>query len=454
MLLNDCSAYHVGSRVVADTMRRMAEAHGIALATYFDPPEGVSLDEFDALIVNGEGTFHHNAPRSLRLHAFAERFGKPAYLFNTVAQQQSIDFAAYRRIVCRESLSARHVESRSPQARVQTIPDISFCQARPDMHGERRCILFIDSVSKAHSDSIERIAEQHGAKMLRLREWKRSASDLLAHIARHELVITGRFHGVVFAMLAGTPFFAFPSNTWKTRAMLEDFGRPELFCRDESALISALAGPRPTPVAFDHEAISAQWQQVFRDIASGPRTSRRTVLVGNGPSLMHAELGEQIDSFDEVVRFNAFRIAGFEKHTGTKTTLWSTFGQGCLPAEQRPDRAVFIHGLKGSPACPARVLYRITPDFYRRAQLLAQRHSTRSNRDTIRPSSGFLVTLWQLEVVGADHVHLAGFDHFAKKRDSRHHYYNPRAFGRPVEHDGDAEAAALRTDYAERITYL
>lgn len=46
------------------------------------------------------------------------------------------------------------------------------------------------------------------------------------------------------------------------------------------------------------------------------------VLVGNGTSLLDSEKGSVIDSYDCVVRFNQFKLASFEKFTGTKTTFW------------------------------------------------------------------------------------------------------------------------------------
>lgn len=47
------------------------------------------------------------------------------------------------------------------------------------------------------------------------------------------------------------------------------------------------------------------------------------VLVGNGPSATIHKLGDRIDSFEEVVRFNNFITAGYEEWVGTKTTLWA-----------------------------------------------------------------------------------------------------------------------------------
>jgi len=51
---------------------------------------------------------------------------------------------------------------------------------------------------------------------------------------------------------------------------------------------------------------------------------KNIIIVGNGSSLLDKENGSKIDSFDIVVRFNGFKINGFEKHTGTKTNIWYT----------------------------------------------------------------------------------------------------------------------------------
>jgi len=57
----------------------------------------------------------------------------------------------------------------------------------------------------------------------------------------------------------------------------------------------------------------------------------RVLVVGNGPSALDGEqLGDRIDEFDEVVRFNNFqtKVAGLEKWVGTKTTVH--FSDGVL----------------------------------------------------------------------------------------------------------------------------
>jgi len=45
------------------------------------------------------------------------------------------------------------------------------------------------------------------------------------------------------------------------------------------------------------------------------------ILVGNGPSVFNQELGQYINKFDIVIRFNNFQIKGYEKYIGTKTDI-------------------------------------------------------------------------------------------------------------------------------------
>ena len=49
------------------------------------------------------------------------------------------------------------------------------------------------------------------------------------------------------------------------------------------------------------------------------------IIVGNSPSLLDHEYGEFIDSFPTVVRFNGYKIFGYEKHVGSKTDILTFF---------------------------------------------------------------------------------------------------------------------------------
>lgn len=62
-----------------------------------------------------------------------------------------------------------------------------------------------------------------------------------------------------------------------------------------------------------------------------------TVIVGSSRSLLDHKLGSLIDTFDHVIRFNAYTIHGYEKHVGTKEKVWAVnLGLGThLPTVKR-----------------------------------------------------------------------------------------------------------------------
>lgn len=179
------------------------------------------------------------------------------------------------------------------------------------------------------------------------------------------------------------------------------------------------------------------------------------ILVGNGPSLvMRGDRGAFIDSFDCVVRFNWFAIRGFEAKVGTKTDLWSTFGRGSLPRDddQRPERAVFIHGDKPkSFSYPVKEAWGIAREFFNHVNQLVRQHSARGAdlERKLLPSSGLVVALWLLDHHRVEKLTLIGFDHFSKAESKGHHYWlqdaqgRPKPFKQPPEHDGEAEARIL-----------
>lgn len=58
-------------------------------------------------------------------------------------------------------------------------------------------------------------------------------------------------------------------------------------------------------------------------------------VVGNGPSDLGRGLGNEIDAHDVVVRFNNYRIDGFERDYGSRADVWVKCGAGDLNHEMR-----------------------------------------------------------------------------------------------------------------------
>ena len=49
----------------------------------------------------------------------------------------------------------------------------------------------------------------------------------------------------------------------------------------------------------------------------------KTIVVGSSKELLSKNLGETIDTFDHVVRFNSYVVQGYEKHVGSKEETWA-----------------------------------------------------------------------------------------------------------------------------------
>lgn len=178
------------------------------------------------------------------------------------------------------------------------------------------------------------------------------------------------------------------------------------------------------------------------------------VLVGNGPSVLREKRGEKIDAYDEVVRFNRYKIDGYAEHTGQRTTLWAYCGKGMAPLDenQRPSRGLCVHG---APAWRPEHLWRIPRDFYDTKRAEIQRRSLKPDKEPLLPSCGFLTACWLLDSGTAASVTLAGFDHFSRKQSGLHHYWINRNYAEPREHDGAVEKDIL-AEYARegRLNYL
>ncbi|MDA8978296.1 glycosyltransferase family 29 protein [bacterium] len=65
-------------------------------------------------------------------------------------------------------------------------------------------------------------------------------------------------------------------------------------------------------------------------------------LVGNSSNLLSKNLGQKIDSFDSVIRFNRSPIKGFESYVGSKTTYRFINRVVCNGGKEQPSEDVTI----------------------------------------------------------------------------------------------------------------
>lgn len=291
------------------------------------------------------------------------------------------------------------------------------------------------------------VADLAGGLPYAEREWDLvTAFDVLEHLRPDQVDPALREMARISTRFLVSICYRDSSNRWQGHTL-----HPTV--RNEAWWIAALRRAGAVEVRKEGTYLLGRWSS---PLILPPST--RVVLVGNGPALLAEPRGEAIDGHDFVVRFNNYKLAGYERHTGTRIDLWSNVGGDC-GNEAGCRRGLMINA--GFPVPPGldevHVLPREIYDRYRR--LLQDRAWIRSgcriDATPLLASSGLMVTLWMLEHVGVEQVTLAGFDHFQKDRSPLHHYWIPRATKRPGEHDGDAEAGIFADLVAAgRVRYL
>jgi hypothetical protein len=204
---------------------------------------------------------------------------------------------------------------------------------------------------------------------------------------------------------------------------------------------------------------------------------KNILLVGNGPSVKDQELGELIDSYDRVVRFNWYHTEGYEKYVGAKTDIWFTTVADPVRAKKSYD-LVYWHSWNWDARSDKNYITvtKVRKEHYPEAYapiktfaLLVGHMSTfmndaRGNRiktmnhapETLQSwSTGSIAAWWFLNNknryphpgviqhlnrmgtyedvshhVGYDQVHLYGFDWWDMNSDSHHHLGDSQTVGR------------------------
>ncbi|MEM9761193.1 MAG: polysaccharide pyruvyl transferase family protein [Pseudomonadota bacterium] len=221
------------------------------------------LDAADAVVVNGEGTLHHdNGIEWLALLALAQRRGKATLLVNALYQEMSVDTAVLAKLdafFVRDPRSAAYVAGIGISCRVapDSIVAAGFHDTpRIDFGGG---LVVTDWVKKRDPDVgaalIALMMEQPAdapAGFYPLHDgtaraaWSRARAD----VATAKGVVTGRYHGLYLALLAGVPAVPMASNSWKVDAFLEAWRLPLRPCNDLQGARAALAGLDESRSAF------------------------------------------------------------------------------------------------------------------------------------------------------------------------------------------------------------
>ena len=190
----------------------------------------------DIVVVNGEGSIHHANPRAKMLSMVGtlcrSTLRKPSVLLN--ATLFGNDESVYKSIRNFDLVAVRDKASvveagKFGVSNVVYCPDLSMFH---DLRGFRRVkpapelrVGITDSVMPRVREILLDFGREHGLLDCSIRfkkQARKSIYDYADKIGDLDLLVTGRFHSVCFAIGTRTPFVAVESNTPKISSLLSD----------------------------------------------------------------------------------------------------------------------------------------------------------------------------------------------------------------------------------------
>jgi len=257
LLLNDTAALetyrHLGCIHVNRVIQTKMQERGFRLLQAINSRAelGPEIPVPDWVVINGEGSFHHNSPRINELTEMALAFqnkGARVALINSIWEANSEASAEplkqFDLIAVRDGRSLKSLEKVGVQA--LCIPDLSLTVWQDD--GDQSAgdeFLFTDNIVYRYALGMFDAMLALGGSYLLLddRQIVRMDEDgcfaclpeghqkiqLLSHtrpLTKAKLVVAGRFHVAVACLALGKPFVYVESNTQKLSALCEDVGLP------------------------------------------------------------------------------------------------------------------------------------------------------------------------------------------------------------------------------------
>lgn len=260
ILLNDTarrsSGFHCGTVMACQALRDGMAERGLAEAGWANDADrfGQILTRATRprlVILNGEGTLHHNAKTGIEMLeccARAAAMGIPVAVINSVWQGNG---ARMGRLLA-SSASVVHMRETASRAalpegvKATVTPDMSFLsfarfyQTRPAparASAPDAPMAVIDNVRQPAAEALQDFAGRTGAPFFTMprhmlnrltqRHGETPGAALPALLTPPDLLtaevwVTGRYHGLIAALAAGRRVCAIRSNTHKIEAMLHD----------------------------------------------------------------------------------------------------------------------------------------------------------------------------------------------------------------------------------------
>lgn len=250
LFIGNHSSFHCGGEAVSNYLRKEIGTVG----------DVVEEGGYDILIVNGEGSMHHDRPTFLKKIDAMEKSiasGKETFLVNSVWQSNSNEhdhlLRSLRGIVVREQMS--HDELKQAHGIDSLVRvDVSYWADIDEAAPVRKDHKEKTVVGDFYSDEFTNFVRYTGGPFRRysfVGMEKLSWSSLVKELRTASLFITGRQHGVFAACRAETPFVALRGNTHKIEGMVNMSGLPIPVCRSPKELPDAVKWAKDNRATYD-----------------------------------------------------------------------------------------------------------------------------------------------------------------------------------------------------------
>lgn len=217
LLLNDTSNYHSGCAEVVKNIQFDQSVKSVTRRTAetlqrYKIPEGTTR-----VILNGEGTMHHNQPAALawlEVLTRAQNQGIETWLVNSLWQEMDKSCAEIIKrctvVEVREILSQQALLDQGVGSTV--VPDRSI---RSDVPIQERVWV---NVYKGQAALFDKSIE---AGYPEINIFKESWEDIVSKLRRADLLITGRHHEMYAAIKARCRFIIVGENSWKNSGLIQ-----------------------------------------------------------------------------------------------------------------------------------------------------------------------------------------------------------------------------------------
>ena len=218
----DHSSYHGGSAAAFNVIKKEVMRAGEITE---------HEKNYDLLVVNGEGSMHHNSGgfrRKIRKIQSAINNGKKVVLVNSVWQDNPKESASILRscdqVVVREVLSQRELDNQGIKAQIFIDQSYhEFIDESASFIDYKGGVVFTDFWSKDF-ECFAKLTSKWAQKFHYLDMQTMSWSSIVRSLQTASLLVTGRHHAVYAACKAEIPFLAMQGNTHKIEGLIETAG--------------------------------------------------------------------------------------------------------------------------------------------------------------------------------------------------------------------------------------